>query len=136
MKKRWVITADSGKNNMIVVWDVDTASPYKTIFKLPPEEIVSMDISKDCNFIATLSNKLNDTGAVISQKITIWEWKDKTEQIFVSDFFDHEGEVYHLIRFNPNIDENKIELLINDIQRYYSGILIPQTQNPADLTFP
>jgi hypothetical protein len=31
-KKRLIVTADSGKDSMIVVWDADTASPLKTIF--------------------------------------------------------------------------------------------------------
>ncbi len=31
-KKRLIVTADSGKDSMIVVWDADTATPLKTIF--------------------------------------------------------------------------------------------------------
>jgi hypothetical protein len=34
MKKRWIVTADSGKNSMIVIWDADLAIPYRSIFKL------------------------------------------------------------------------------------------------------
>jgi len=34
MKKRWIVTADSGKNSMIVIWDADAATPYRSIFKL------------------------------------------------------------------------------------------------------
>ena len=55
----------------------------KTIFKIPTDEIVSIDISKNCNFIATLANKkkeyVNEKGEtvkeVVSQKITLWELK-------------------------------------------------------------
>lgn len=119
-KKRWLVTADSGKNSMIVIWDCDTGSNFKTIFKIPTDEIVSMDISKNCNFIATLANKkkeyVNEKGEtvkeVISQKITLWEWKYKTEQIFISDFFDHDGEIFNLLRFNPNSELGEIELII------------------------
>jgi len=119
-KKRWLVTADSGQNSMIVIWDTDTGTNFKNIFKIPTDEIVSMDISKNCNFIATLANKkreyTNEKGEtvkeVISQKITLWEWKYKTEQIFISDFFDHDGEIFNLLRFNPNSELGEIELII------------------------
>jgi len=70
-------------------------------------------MSKNCNFIATLSNKTNDEGVVISQKVTIWEWKYKTEQIFIADFSDKDGEIYNLLRFNPNSMGTDIEILVN-----------------------
>lgn len=119
--KRWLVTADSGKNSMIVIWDCDTGKNFKSIFKIPSDEIVSMDISNDCSFIATLANKHKESinengdvmkGEVISQKITLWEWRFKTEQIFISDFFDNDGEVFNLIRFNPNQEKSEIELII------------------------
>jgi hypothetical protein len=34
MNKRWIVTADSGNNSMIVVWDADTGNPYRNIFKM------------------------------------------------------------------------------------------------------
>lgn len=118
--KRWLVTADSGVDSMIVIWDCDTGSNYKTIFKIPTDEIVSIDISKNCNFIATLANKKkeyeNEKGEIVreivSQKITLWEWKYKTEQIFISDFFDHDGEIFNLLRFNPNTELGEIELIV------------------------
>ena len=78
----------------------------------PPDEIVSIDISKNCNFIATLSNKVVDE-KVFSQKVTIWEWKFKTEQIFIADYSDKDGEIYNLLRFNPNSTGADIEILVN-----------------------
>ena len=119
-KKRWLVTADSGENSMIVVWDVELGVNFKTIFKIPTDEIVSIDISSNCNFIATLANKkkeyTNDKGElvkeVVSQKITLWEWMYKAEQIFISDFFDHDGEIFNLLRFNPNTELGEIELII------------------------
>lgn len=70
-------------------------------------------MSKNCNFIATLSNKTNEQGVVLSQKVTIWEWKYKTEQIFIADFSDKDGEIYNLLRFNPNSTGADIEILVN-----------------------
>ena len=119
-KKRWLVTADSGENSMIVIWDPDTGENYKNIFKIPTDEIVSMDICPKSLFIATLANKkkeyINEKGElvkeVISQKITLWEWKKNPEQIFISDFFDHDGEIFNLLRFNPNVTDEEIELII------------------------
>ena len=131
--KRWLVTADSGKNSMIVVWDCDTGKNFKSIFKIPSDEIVSMDISQDCSFIATLANKykehINEKGEVIkeeviSQKITLWEWRFKTEQIFISDFFDNDGEILNLISDLIQIKIKVISnLLFKVIQKYYFGIL-------------
>jgi len=70
-------------------------------------------MSKNCNFIATLSNKTNEQGVVLSQKVTIWEWRYKTEQIFIADFSDKDGEIYNLLRFNPNSSGADIEILVN-----------------------
>jgi len=70
-------------------------------------------MSKNCNFIATLSNKTNEQGIVLSQKVTIWEWRYKTEQIFIADFSDKDGEIYNLLRFNPNSSGADIEILVN-----------------------
>jgi len=75
--------------------------------------MVSIDMSKNCNFIATLSNKTNEQGIVLSQKVTIWEWRYKTEQIFIADFSDKDGEIYNLLRFNPNSSGADIEILVN-----------------------
>lgn len=75
--------------------------------------MVSIDMSKNCNFIATLSNKTNEQGVILSQKVTIWEWKYKTEQIFIADFSDKDGEIYNLLRFNPNSTGADIEILVN-----------------------
>lgn len=69
-------------------------------------------MSKNCNFIATLSNKKVD-GKIVSQKVTIWEWRYKTEQIFIADYSDKDGEIYNLLRFNPNSIGADLEILVN-----------------------
>lgn len=143
--KRWLVTADSGKNSMIAIWDCDNGSIYRRIFKLPPDEIISMDISNDCNFIATLANSyketVNDKGEVvreeiISQKITIWGWRIKTEQIFISDFFDNDGEIFNLIRFNPENMKNEMELLIQGSSKILFWNINPSNPEACRPYFP
>ena len=53
--KRWIATADSGPDSMIVVWDSLSGTPIKTIFNPAPNGVVAMDISPDAMFLATLS---------------------------------------------------------------------------------
>jgi len=45
--------------------------------------------------------------------VTIWQWKFKTEQIFIADFLDKDSEIYNLLRFNPNSTGADIEILVN-----------------------
>lgn len=97
---------------MIVIWNADTGCPDKTIFKIPENPIVSIDISKNCTFLAMLSSQVKN-GVVVSQKVTIWELKHKTEQIFEGEFEEKDQEVFELLRFNPNTEDGEIELLIN-----------------------
>jgi WD40 repeat protein len=54
--KRWIATADSGEDNMIVVWDSSTATPVKIIPKPYEKGIVAMDMSSDAMFLVTLSD--------------------------------------------------------------------------------
>jgi len=53
--KRWIFTADSGEDSMIVVWDSLKAKPIKIIRHKYKHGIVAMDISADAMFLLTLS---------------------------------------------------------------------------------
>ena len=134
--KRWIVTADSGKDSMIVIWDADTATPYRTIFIKKSDEIVSLDISKNCNYIATLSNELDEKRNVISQVITVWEWKTQTDFIFNAIFFDKEGEIFNLLRFNPNIYGEEIEVLINGPKKILFWLIHPTNPQACRCYFP
>jgi len=52
--KRWIFTADSGDDSILVVWDSLTGVPVKTIFNPSPKGILSLDITEDSLFIATI----------------------------------------------------------------------------------
>ena len=76
-----------------------------------------MDITKDCRYIVTLSNKYNVTNPNIieGQYITLWDWKLINDYIFVSDFQESDAELYKLVRFNPNKQDNVLEFLVSGI---------------------
>jgi hypothetical protein len=40
-----VVTADTGDDSMLVVWDVSTGTPRKTIFSPHPDGVVALDIN-------------------------------------------------------------------------------------------
>jgi WD40 repeat protein len=56
--KKWIITADSGNDSMLVIWDSYSATPVKTIFTPHPTGTAYLDISEDSKFIVTLSASL------------------------------------------------------------------------------
>lgn len=74
-----------------------------------------MDITKDCRYIVTLSNKynVNNPSVIEGQYITLWDWKLINDYIFVSDFAENDGELYKLVRFNPNKQDNVLEFLVS-----------------------
>ncbi|KAF0973805.1 hypothetical protein FDP41_007192 [Naegleria fowleri] len=78
--KKWIVTADSGKENMIVVWDSIKGIPVKTIFDPHPIGIQSLDISSDSLYIYSLS-KPNSEG---EQHISLWEWTEANEGALVT----------------------------------------------------
>jgi len=40
-----IVTADTGDDSMLVVWDVATGTPRKTIFNPHPDGVVALDIN-------------------------------------------------------------------------------------------
>jgi WD40 repeat protein len=121
---------------MLVIWNAESAVPKRTIFKIPEDQIVSIDISKDCTFIAMLSSQ-RENSVVKSQKITIWEWRNKAEQIFMCDFEDDEDqEIYELIRFNPNCEDGEIEILTNGKSKILFWNITPSNPEAIRPYFP
>jgi hypothetical protein len=73
---------------------------------------VSIDISPNCHYIATLASE-KENKQVVYQYITIWNWQ-RGEEIILSkiDLKDLLDE-FKLIRFNPSDEECDIELLVS-----------------------
>ena len=78
--KKWIVTADSGKENMIVIWDSYKGIPVKTIFDPHPVGIESVDISCDSMLIYSVSRP-NEEG---EQQVSVWEWTEDLEGAKVS----------------------------------------------------
>tara|TARA_B100000482_G_scaffold192413_1_gene180505 strand:- start:2702 stop:5512 length:2811 start_codon:yes stop_codon:yes gene_type:complete len=71
--KKWLITADSGGDSLVVVWDSETGSPVRTIFNPHTRGVLSIDVTSDATFLALLSGfKSQREGGF--QEISIWEW--------------------------------------------------------------
>jgi WD40 repeat protein len=107
--KRWIVTADSGRENMIVIWDSIKGIPVKTIFT--PHELgtKSIDISNDSMHLATLSIA-NDDG---QQELSIWEWtSDRTTPIHSDRIPETDFQI--LVRFHP---QNSKLLVTNGTKR-------------------
>ena len=53
--KKWIVTADSGDEPILVVWDSLSGAPVKTIFSPHAGGVKSLDISNDSLYVVTLS---------------------------------------------------------------------------------
>ncbi len=56
---------------MLVVWDVNTGTPRKTIFNPHPDGVIALDINQDGTLIVTLSKAPTPT----EQVVTLWKWQ-------------------------------------------------------------
>jgi WD40 repeat protein len=74
--KRWIVTADTGDDTILVVWDSLTGSPVKTIFSPHLRGVKSVDISGDSLYIATLSEAVPDQ----PQEVAIWAWTKQLDE--------------------------------------------------------
>lgn len=68
--KKWVVTADAGRDSMMVVWDTASGTPIKSIFNPHTNGVLAVDMSPDALFIVTLSAP----AASEPQTISLWEW--------------------------------------------------------------
>jgi WD40 repeat protein len=70
--KRWIVTADTGVDPIMVVWDAVSFAPVKT-FLLPHEGgVEAIDISDDSLHIATIGAPTS--GYSSEQELAIWAW--------------------------------------------------------------
>eukprot|EP00736_Rhodelphis_marinus_P007045 Rmarinus@m.17323 len=94
--RRWIVTADSGPDSMMVIWDSKTGAPVKTIFSPHPLGVSSIDMSNDSMYLATLSTYVDGEG----QTIALWDWtSDSTEPLHSAAVTAM--DVQTCIRFNP-----------------------------------
>lgn len=96
--RKWIVTADTGPDSMMVVWDRETAIPARTVFNPHPYGVHALDIAPKVHYIVTLSAPapVGETSKVGSgqegeqakeqesqaQSIKVWDWTS-----------DHEGPI-------------------------------------------
>lgn len=97
--KRWIVTADVGKDAIIIVWDSLTYLPVKTYNSPHLNGIAALDISDDGAYIATLSAMSNEH--VTDQELCIWSWSSDDE-VPIQRMQISGGNVFHEVRFNPS----------------------------------
>lgn len=69
--KRWVITADTGDDSMLVVWDSQSGIPVRTFLNPHPNGVRCMDLSKDNQYIVTIGAETED------QTVSLWDWTNE-----------------------------------------------------------
>lgn len=81
---------ENGEDPMLVVWDVKTGTPRKTIFNPHTFGTQALTISPDGKYIATISKDRE----IHNQMVTLWEWMSDTPSKIKSDcnFKDNKGE--------------------------------------------
>ena len=108
--KRWIVTADTGEDSMLIVWDSLSGTPVRTFLNPHPDGIKCLDLSVDNQFLVTLGNDEPQT-------ISLWDWtNEKEEGPIVSLQFKYTKEFknQHWVKFNPNDPQ---ELTSNGIER-------------------
>jgi WD40 repeat protein len=64
--KKWIVTADSGEEPILVVWDSLSGAPVKTIFSPHAGGVKSLDISSDSLYVVTLSEASSVSSANVA----------------------------------------------------------------------
>eukprot|EP00794_Sanderia_malayensis_P014238 gene14238-15723_t len=83
--KRWLATADIGRNNMVIIWDAEAGIPIQTLFDVHPDGVECMAISNDAKFIVTASHS-------VPQVVAVWDWTtEKTSPICVTTLEEQHG---------------------------------------------
>lgn len=118
--RAWVITADTGPESLLVVWNVRTGQPLRTVQRPHPHGICALDVSADSGWLATASAPDPQTG---EQEVALWSL-----QVLLSDPHDGPparplisttvpaGDPQMCIRFSVNSSQ---ELISNGKRRVY-----------------
>ena len=86
---------------MLVVWDVNTGTPRKTIFSPHPDGVEALDISPEGDMIVTLSRNATPN----QQWVTLWRWEEEEPCFITSKMDDQVDSMQKFVKFNPNQNE-------------------------------
>merc|ERR1719158_751496 len=91
--KKWIVTADTGPDSMLVVWERESGTPVKTVFNPHPYGVHALDITPDAKHLVTISapapaeenagpeakGKDESQPPPECQSISVWNWWDERE---------------------------------------------------------
>jgi len=87
--KKWIVTADTGPESMMVVWERESGTPVKTFFNPHPYGVCALDIAPKLKYIVTLASASPSTDAAPGnvapsegerpaelecQSVSVWDW--------------------------------------------------------------
>jgi len=86
--KKWIVTADTGPDSLMVVWERESGTPVKTFFTPHPYGVHAIDIHPRAQHLVTLSAPVPDAWRESSkssgdkdgsQHISVWKWAEETD---------------------------------------------------------
>ncbi|EGB04140.1 hypothetical protein AURANDRAFT_55327 [Aureococcus anophagefferens] len=98
--KQWLVTADSGQDSLMVVWNTRTGNPTKTMFNAYSLGAISVDVSWDSSYLSVLSAPDEQSASGMSQYISIWELKSSSETPLFTDEVPPDA-FQTTVRFHP-----------------------------------
>ena len=99
-----VATADTGADAMIVLWDVDTGEPVRTLPSPHINGVAAMDITPGGDFCVTVGavSGSHETSNEEQQEVHVWDLGDEDASSPVLSGLVPAGDVQTCVRFHPN----------------------------------
>uniref|UniRef100_A0A0L8HB67 Cilia- and flagella-associated protein 251 n=1 Tax=Octopus bimaculoides TaxID=37653 RepID=A0A0L8HB67_OCTBM len=98
--KKWLVTADKGKDSAVIIWDTYTYIPIQTLFGASADGMTAIALTPDSKYLATLS-------ASEYQEFSLWDWTVNGEKPLISVNLTPLYGLQNYIYFNPE-DYNQI----------------------------
>ncbi|CAH8589612.1 unnamed protein product [Heterobilharzia americana] len=94
--KRWLASGDRGVDSAVIIWDGKTGEAVRVIIKPHKNGVISIAITKDARYLATLSADPTD------QSFAIWNWTTGSDFPHCQAKICDENSFQTKIVFNPN----------------------------------
>ncbi|XP_018655297.1 putative wd-repeat protein [Schistosoma mansoni] len=94
--KRWLASGDRGIDSAVIVWDIKTGEAVRTITKPHSYGVVSVALTKDARYLATLG------ADSVDQSLSIWNWTSGSDLPHCQVKISGELSFQTKITFNPD----------------------------------